>query len=60
MGELLDQGLDVAVVKDATAGAITPELGDRYESALTTFGFLANHLVTTEVVAHLNNERRTR
>ncbi len=46
--ELLEQGFEVAVVKDATAGAITPELGNGYESALTNFGFLANHVMTTE------------
>lgn len=46
--ELLEQGFEVAVVKDATAGAVTPELGDGYASALVNFGFLANHTVTTE------------
>ncbi len=49
--ELLEQGFEVAVVKDATAGAITPELGNGYESALTNFGFLANHVVTAEEAA---------
>ena len=48
MRELLEQGFDVTVVKDATAGAITPELGDGYASALVNFGFLANSVVTTE------------
>lgn len=46
--ELLEQGFDVTVVKDATAAAITPELGDGYQTALTNFGFLANNVVTTE------------
>ncbi len=46
--ELLEQGFEVAVVKDATAGAVTPELGDGYAAALVNFGFLANHTVTTE------------
>ena len=46
--ELLEQGFEVAVVKDATAAAVTPELGDGYASALVNFGFLANHTVTTE------------
>ena len=49
--ELLEQGFEVAVVKDATAAAITPELGDGYKSALTNYGFLANYVVTTEVAA---------
>ncbi len=45
--ELLEQGFEVAVVKDATAAAVTPELGDGYAAALVNFGFLANHTVTT-------------
>jgi len=48
MRELLEQGFEVAVVKDATAAAITPDLGDGYKSALTNYGFIANHVVTTE------------
>ena len=47
--ELLEQGFEVAVIKDATAAAITPELGDGYAAALTNFGFLANYVVTTDV-----------
>jgi len=46
--ELLEQGFNVTVVKDATAGAITPELGDGYQTALTNFGFLANAVLTTQ------------
>ncbi len=49
MRELMEQGFEVAVVKDATAAAITPELGDGYKSALTNYGFIANDVVTTEV-----------
>ena len=48
MRELLEQGFEVAVVKDATAAAVTPELGDGYAAAVTNFGFLANHVLTTE------------
>lgn len=51
MRELLEQGFDVTVVKDATAAAITPELGDGYVAALINFGFMANAVVTTEEVA---------
>ena len=36
--ELLEQGFEVAVVKDATAGARHPELGDGYRAALSTMG----------------------
>jgi nicotinamidase-related amidase len=48
MRELLEQGFDVTVVKDATAAAKTPDLGDGYETALTNFRFMANAVVTTE------------
>ncbi len=46
--ELLEQGFEVVVVKDATAAARTPDLGDGYASALTNFKFLANGVVTTD------------
>ena len=46
--ELIEQGFEVAVVRDATAAAVTPELGDGYAAALTNFGFLANAVVSTE------------
>ncbi len=48
MRELLEQGFEVAVVKDATAAAITPELGDGYQAAVVNYGFMANAVVTTE------------
>ena len=45
--ELLEQGFEVAVVKDATAAAQTPDL-DGYLAAVTNFRFLANTVWTTE------------
>ena len=42
MRGLLEQGYEIAVIKDATAAAQTPELGDGYASALTNFGYIAN------------------
>ncbi len=48
MREFLEQGFEVIVVKDATAAAKTPDLGDGYAAALTNFGFMANAVVTTE------------
>ena len=45
--ELIEQGFAVTVVKDATAAAKHPELGDGYQAALTNFGFLAEAVVTT-------------
>ncbi len=50
--ELLEQGFEVAVIKDATAAAILPE-GDGYLSALTNFRFMANAVWTTEEVVDL-------
>lgn len=46
--ELLEQGFEVAVVKDATAGPRHPQLGDGYTAALINFGFLANAVLTTD------------
>ena len=46
--ELLEQGFEVSVVKDATAGARHPELGDGYTTAVTNFGFLASAVLTTD------------
>ena len=44
--ELLEQGFEVAVAKDATAAAIVEE-GDGYQSALVNFRFIANAVWTT-------------
>ena len=52
--ELLEQGFEVAVVKDATAGARHPELGDGYEAAIVNFGYIANAVLSTdEAIAQL-------
>jgi nicotinamidase-related amidase len=45
--ELLEQGFEVAVVKDATAAAMLPE-GDGYLAALTNFRYMANAVWTTD------------
>ncbi len=45
--ELLEQGFEVAVVKDATAAAKVPE-GDGYQAAMVNFRFIANVVWTTE------------
>lgn len=47
MRELLEQGFEVAVVKDATAAAKVPE-GDGYAAALVNFRFIANTVMTTD------------
>ena len=45
--ELLEQGFEVAVVRDATAAAKLPE-GDGYLAAITNFRYVANGLWSTE------------
>lgn len=55
MRELLEQGFEVAVVKDATAAARLPE-GDGYDAALVNFRFMANTVWDTdEAVENINN-----
>lgn len=46
MRELLEEGFEVAVVKDATAAAKVPE-GDGYQAAVVNFRFMANAVWTT-------------
>jgi nicotinamidase-related amidase len=50
MRELLEQGFEAAVVKDATAAAKVPE-GDGYQTALVNFRFMANTVWTTAEAA---------
>jgi nicotinamidase-related amidase len=45
--ELLEQGFEVAVVKDATAAAQLPDL-DGYQAALTNFRMIASAVWTTD------------
>jgi nicotinamidase-related amidase len=45
--ELLEQGFEVAVVRDATAGPRHPDLGDGYAAALVNYHFIANAVLST-------------
>jgi nicotinamidase-related amidase len=45
--QLRKHGFEVAVVKDATAGAILPGM-NAYEAALINFRMIASHVFTTE------------
>jgi nicotinamidase-related amidase len=54
--ELLEQGFEVAVVKDATAGPRHPEWGDGYQAALINYRFLAHAILLTEEVVRLMAE----
>lgn len=55
MRELIEEGFDVTVVKDATAGARHPELGDAYAAALVNFGFIANGVIDTKEAVDILN-----
>jgi nicotinamidase-related amidase len=46
--ELLEQGFEIAVVKDATAAPRHPKLGDGYKAAVINYGFLAHAVLTTD------------
>ena len=50
--DLLEEGFEVAVVKDATAGARHPELGDGYEAAIVNYGYIANAVLSTDEVVN--------
>ena len=55
MRELLEQGFEVAVIKDATAAAQIPD-GDGYLAALINFRFIANAVWTTDDVVKMLEE----
>ena len=46
--QLLEDGFEAAVVKDATAAAQHPDLGDGYAAALVNFGYLASEVLSTK------------
>ena len=46
--ELIEQGFEVAVVKDATAAPRHPELGDGYKAAVVNYNFIANAVLDTD------------
>ncbi len=50
--ELLEQGFEVAVVKDATA-APSIRIGRRIRSRIINFGYLANAVLTTAKAVEL-------
>lgn len=58
--QLTEDGFEVVVVRDATAAAKHPELGDGYQAALVNFGFIASGVWTTaEAVAAIGEARPT-
>ena len=48
--DLLEQGFEVYVVRDAVAGPRHPEWGDGYQAALVNYAFLAHGVVWTDDV----------
>ena len=48
--DLLENGFEVAVVRDATAGPRHPARGDGYQAALINYAFLAHAVVYTQEV----------
>jgi len=45
--EFLEQGFEVAIVKDATAGPRHPVWGDGYQAAMINYQFLAHAVLST-------------
>lgn len=48
MRELIEQGFEVAVIKDAIAGPRHPEWGDGYQAAMINYRFHAHAVLSTE------------
>ena len=56
--ELLEQGFEVAVVKDATAAPKHPEWGYGYTAALINYAFLAHAVLRTDDVVKAMEQRK--
>jgi nicotinamidase-related amidase len=48
--DLIEQGFEVSVVSDATAGPRHPTWGDGYKAAMINYAFLAHAVVSTQEV----------
>jgi nicotinamidase-related amidase len=51
--DLIEQGFEVAVVKDATAGPRHPVWGDGYQAAMINYRFLAHAVLSTDQAVDL-------
>jgi nicotinamidase-related amidase len=51
--ELLEQGFEVAVITDATAGPRHPELGDGYAAAMINYRYLAHAVLSTRAIVSI-------
>ena len=57
MRTLTENGFEVSVVIDATAGAIDPNLGNGYEAALVNFKMIATRAIpTAEMITHMGGQ----
>ena len=56
--DLIEQGFEVLVVKDATAAPRHPELGDGYKAALINFGYIANAVLSTDETVNAMEKTR--
>jgi nicotinamidase-related amidase len=54
--EFLEQGFEVAVVKDATAGPRHPVWGNGYTAAIINYAFLAHAVLTTDETVKAMNQ----
>lgn len=50
MRELIEQGFEVAIIKDATAGPRIPAWGDGYQAAMINYRYHAHAVLSTEEV----------
>ena len=57
--DMLEQGFEVAVARDATAGPQHPEWGYGYDAALINFRFLAHAVLGTDEVVNAMNPARS-
>jgi nicotinamidase-related amidase len=55
--DLLEQGFEVLVARDATAGPRHPEWGDGYTAALINYGFLVHAVLYTDNVVGAMKQR---
>ena len=55
--DLLENGFEVAVVRDATAGPRHPIRGDGYQAALINYAFLAHAVVSTQEIVNAMSAR---
>jgi hypothetical protein len=51
--DLLEQGFEVAIIKNATAEPRHPVWGDGYQAAMINYQFLAHAVLSTDEVIEL-------